>query len=104
MIKIKIIKLRFLIIFLIVVILPIIIKYLYYICTRFERIIILKEKFKNDKSFFDNGLLLVKDDKEKIFNVTNLFFKYDFNKEQDYKKLKMGRKFLVKGYGKILNI
>ena len=39
------------------------------------------------------------DSEDNIYNITNLFFKLDFNKEEDYKTLELGKKYFVKGYG-----
>ena len=97
--KITNINKTFALLFLFIVVLPISLKYLYYKLTEFEKVIYIKDKFKNDLSLFDNGLLFIKDDIDETYNVTNLFFKWDFNKEADYKKLEKNNKYLVKGYG-----
>jgi hypothetical protein len=94
------VKITFLKLFLIIVVIPIVVKYVYYKVTQFEKTVYVEDKFTNELSFYENGLLFIKDNDGNIFNVTNLFFKWDFNKEEDYKKLQKGRKYLVKGYGK----
>ena len=72
LIKIENVKLTFVKLFFIIVIVPIIFKYIYYKLTKFEKIVTVEEKFKNDLSFLENGLLFIKD-KNNVFNVTNLF-------------------------------
>ena len=93
------VKITFIKLFLIIVVIPIVVKYVYYKVTQFEKTVYVEDKFTNELSFYENGLLFIKDNEGNIFNVTNLFFKWDFNKEEDYKKLQKGRKYYVKGYG-----
>ena len=94
LIKIGNVKVTFLKLFFLIVLIPIILKYAYYKLTKFEEIVEVEDKYKNDLSFTENGLLFIKD-KNNVFNVTNLFFKWDFNKEEDYNKLEKGKKYFV---------
>ena len=76
--KITNINKTFALLFLFIVVLPTSLKYLHYKLTEFEKVIYIKDKFKNDLSLFDNGLLFIKDDSDETYNVTNLFFKMGF--------------------------
>ena len=89
-------KLCFLIIFV-----PICLKYLYYIKTKFEKTITISKKYKllNSENNDYDDILKIVDTNNNIYNITNLFFKLDFNKEDDYKLLEIGKKYHVKGYG-----
>ena len=87
--------------FIIFIILPLSLKYLYYKLTKFTIEITVKEKYKKYESSStdsDNSFFVV-DSNDNIFNVTNLFFKYDFNKLEDWNKLEPNKKYLVCGYG-----
>jgi len=87
--------------FFIIVIIPISIKYLYYLKTMFEIKITIKNKYKQFNSPDDDydDLLIIEDTNGYKYTVTNLFFKLDFNKEEDYKNFEVGKTYKVKGYG-----
>lgn len=88
--------------FIIIIILPISLKYIYYKLTKFTIEIVVKEKYRAFESKPDNdpnNSFFIKDINENEFNITNLFFKYDFNKLQDWKKLETGEKYIAYGYG-----
>jgi hypothetical protein len=95
------IKNAFLKFFIIIVIIPISIKYLYYLKTMFEITITIKNKYKqfNSPDHDYDDLLIIQDTNNNSYNVTNLFFKLDFNKEEDYKNFEIGKTYKVKGYG-----
>lgn len=84
-----------------IIVIPICLKYLYYTKTKFEKTITIKKKYKqlNSSDTDYDDILKVVDSEDNIYNVTNLFFKLDFNKEEDYKTLELGKKYFVKGYG-----
>lgn len=84
-----------------IIIIPICLKYLYYVKTKFEKTITIKKKYKhlNSPENDYDDILKVVDSENNIYNITNLFFKLDFNKEEDYKTLESGNKYFVKGYG-----
>lgn len=95
------IKFAFVKFFFIIIIIPLLIKYFYYKFTKFNIIITIKNKFKkfnSPDSDFDD-LLIIEDSFENFYNVTNLFFKLDFNKEDDFKSLEIGKTYKLKGYG-----
>jgi hypothetical protein len=87
--------------FFLIVIIPVSIKYLYYLKTMFEITITIKEKYKQfnspDNDYDD--LLIIEDTNGYKYTVTNLFFKLDFNKEEDYRNFEVGKTYKVKGYG-----
>ena len=87
--------------FFIIVIIPISIKYLYYLKTMFEIKITIKDKYKQfnspDNDYDD--LLIIEDTNGYKYIVTNIFFKLDFNKEEDYRNFEVGKTYKVKGYG-----
>ena len=87
--------------FIILIILPLSLKYLYYKLTKFTIEITVKEKYKKYESAStdSDNIFFVVDSNDNIFNVTNLFFKYDFNKLEDWNKLELSKKYLVCGYG-----
>jgi hypothetical protein len=89
--------------FLLIVVIPITIKYIYYITTRFETTITIKNKYKkfNSPEHDYDDLLIIEDTNGVSYYVTNLFFKLDFNKEEDYKNLEIGKTYKLKGYGNI---
>ena len=97
----KSIKNSFIKFFVFIIVIPIIIKYLYYVKTKFEITITIKDKYKNfnsqDNDYDD--LLIIVDTNNNKYNVTNLFFKLDFNKEEDYKNIEIGKTYRLKGYG-----
>ena len=97
----KNIKYSFVKFFILIVVIPIVIKYLYYLKTMFEITITIKNKYKqfNSPNNDYDDLLIIEDTNGDKYYVTNLFFKLDFNKEEDYKTLESGKKYFVKGYG-----
>ena len=98
---IKNVEITFLKLFILVICFPLIIKYIYYNSTHFTRIIDIKTKYKklnSDKFDFDD-ILIITDKNNVQFNVTNLFFKLDFNKRKDWQNLEIGKKYKINGYG-----
>jgi hypothetical protein len=57
-----------------------------------------QKKLNSSDTDYDD-ILKVVNNEDNIYNITNLFFKLDFNKEEDYKTLELGKKYFVKGYG-----
>lgn len=99
--KVTTVKETFIKLFTIIIIIPIVLKYIYFTVTSFETTLTVKNKYKKynspDNDYDD--LLIVTDNKNNKYNVTNLFFKFDFNKEEDWNMLKPNRSYKVKGYG-----
>ena len=97
----KNIKYSFFKFFVLIVVIPIVIKYLYYLKTMFEIKITIKDKYKqfNSPENDYDDLLIIQDTNGNKYNVTNLFFKLDFNKEEDYRNFEIGKTYKVKGYG-----
>ena len=93
--------------FIIIILIPIILKYIYIKFTMFETKITIKNKYKKynspDNDFDD--LLMVVDTDNNEYNITNLFFKLDFNKQNDWNQFNINNTYYVKGYGlKIQNM
>ena len=99
--KVTTVKETFIKLFTIIIIIPIVLKYIYFTVTSFETTLTVKNKYKKynspDNDYDD--LLIVTDNKNNKYNVTNLFFKFDFNKEEDWNMLKPNMSYKVKGYG-----
>ena len=98
---IKNIEITFFKLFIIIIVLPLMIKLIYYYFTHFTQIIEIKNKYKklnSDKFDFDD-ILIVTDKHNDNFNVTNLFFKLDFNKKKDWQNLEIGNTYKINGYG-----
>jgi hypothetical protein len=95
------VKDTFIKLFIIVVIIPITLKYIFVTLTKFETKITIQNKYKkyNTPDTDLDDLLIVVDNKNNEYNVTNLFFKFDFNKKDDWKRLKINKTYIVRGYG-----
>ena len=65
--------------------------------TEFEKEITIKEKYvaNNNNNFY---YYVISDD-NKIYNITDVWFKGEFNNADDYAKLNVGKTYRVKGYG-----
>ena len=76
------IKHSFIKFFILIIVIPIVIKYLYYLNTKFELTITIKNKYKqfNSPENDYDDLLIIEDTNNNKYTVTNLFFKLDFNK------------------------
>ena len=59
---------------------------------------IFGKQFNSPNNDYDD-LLIIQDTNGDKYYVTNLFFKLDFNKEEDYKNFEIGKTYKVKGYG-----
>ena len=96
------VKNTFIKLFIIIIIIPILLKYIYYKLTKFTIEIVVKEKYKifQSKAIDDtDNIFFIEDIDGRKFNITNLFFKYDFNKVEDWYKLEKGEKYIAYGYG-----
>jgi len=65
--------------------------------TEFEKEITIKEKYvaNNNNNFY---YYVISDD-NKIYNITDVWWKGEFNNADDYAKLNVGKTYRVKGYG-----
>jgi len=65
--------------------------------TEFEKEITIKEKYvaNNNNNFY---YYVISND-NKIYNITDVWFKGEFNNADDYAKLNVGKTYRVKGYG-----
>jgi len=65
--------------------------------TEFEKEITIKEKYVvNYKSNFNYYIISTEN---KIYNISNVWWKGDFNNAEDYAQLNVGKTYRVKGYG-----
>ena len=65
--------------------------------TKFEKIITIKDKYTRYRKRSSNYNLV--DTDGNVYKVGNLWFKFDFNRGNDYAKVDIGKKYKVKGYG-----
>ena len=65
--------------------------------TKFEKIITIEEKYTRYRKKASNYNVV--DTEGNIYKIDNLWFKFDYNRGDDYVKIKAGQKYKVKGYG-----
>ena len=65
--------------------------------TKFEKVITIEEKYTRYRSRGSNYNVV--DTEGNIYKIDNLWFKFDYNRGDDYVKIKAGQKYKVKGYG-----
>ena len=65
--------------------------------TKFEKIITIEEKYTRYRKKASNYNVV--DTEGNIYKIDNLWFKFDYNRGDDYVKIKVGKKYKVKGYG-----
>jgi hypothetical protein len=65
--------------------------------TKFEKVITIYEKYTRYRRKGSNYNLI--DTDGNIYQIDNLWFKFDYNRADDYAKLKEGKQYKVKGYG-----
>ena len=65
--------------------------------TKFEKVITIEEKYTRYRSRGSNYNVV--DTEGNIYKIDNLWFKFDYNRGDDYVKIKVGQKYKVKGYG-----
>ena len=88
----------FAIVFLLFLILSPIIFYYY---TSFEKDIVVKEKytFQTYNRYSSKPYYYVVSTDDVTYEIVNMWWKFDFNKINDYGKLDVGKTYRVKGYG-----
>ena len=82
-------------IFICLVIIYLITHIIYYNVTYFEKKITIKKKYQR----FQEESYMVVDNNNNIYNIDNLWWKFDFNKAEDWNLLKKNETYIVKGYG-----
>jgi hypothetical protein len=83
--------------FCIIVIIPMILSVILYYTTKFEKTITIKEKFTRYRRKGSNYNIV--DTDNNIYQIGNVWFKFDFNRAEDYTKLELNKTYKVKGYG-----
>lgn len=81
------------ILFFISLFLPVII----YSTTKYTKEITVKEKFQ--RFVKRSTKYLIVDENDTIYNMANIWWKFDYNKSDDWVRMKEGMKYKVKGYG-----
>ncbi len=84
-------------IFILSVVIGLITTIVLYNTSSFEKVVEVKEKYIRYRRRSSNYHVVDTDDN--IYQIGNLWFKGDFDRAEDYAKLKVGSKYKVKGYG-----
>ena len=87
----------YLIICIIILIIILVLPLILYFTSKFETEITISEKYIRYRRNSSNYNIV--DIKGVIYKIGNLWFKGDFNRADDYAKIKEGKTYLVKGYG-----
>ena len=87
----------YLILLAIIIILGLFYSLIVYQFTKFEKIITVDEKYTRYRRRSSNYNII--DTEGNIYQIDNLWFKFDYNRGNDYAKLKEGKQYKVKGYG-----
>ena len=74
-----------------------IIQFIIYTQTYFEKTITVKEKYTRYRRKSSNYNIV--DTEGTIYQIDNLWFKFDFNRANDYAQMEVGKTYNVKGYG-----
>ena len=79
------------------IIIPIIINLVLFHTNQFEKEIVVTEKYTRYRKKESNYNIV--DDNGIIYKIDNVWFKGDFNRAEEYAKIKENKKYTVKGYG-----
>ena len=90
-------KNKFNIIILLILLSSVIFNILLYYTTHFEKTITIKDKYTRYRRHGSNYNVV--DENNNIYQVGNVWFKFDFNRAEDYNKLEKGKKYKIEGYG-----
>ena len=71
--------------------------FMVYQFTKFEKVITVQEKYTRYRRRASNYNVV--DTDGNIYQIGNLWFKFDYNRGNDYAPLKEGKTYKVKGYG-----
>ena len=85
-----------LIFFLVILILSWCTQLIIYHYTKFEKVITIREKYTRYRKGSNYNIV---DTEGNIYQVDNLWFKFDYNRANDYAKIEEGKTYKVKGYG-----
>jgi hypothetical protein len=84
------------IVFIILVIFSLSISLILYKFTNFEKIIIVRDKYIRPTSGSNYNIV---DTDGNIYQIDNLWFRFDYNRAEDYAKIILNEKYIVNGYG-----
>jgi len=87
----------FIYLFIIIFIIFIILQILYYSLTKFTKTITIKDKYTNSNR--NTIIYTIVDSDNKIYNIENVWFLFDFNKGENYNMIKVNSTYVVSGYG-----
>ncbi len=68
-----------------------------YYATHFERVIVVKDKYMRHRRSASNYHVVDTDDN--IYRVVNVWFKGDFDRSDEFVRLRKGATYAVKGFG-----
>lgn len=89
-----------LIIFLLNIVIIILFRPIYFYSTKFEETITIKEKYQRVVGRTMKYLIVSENDTS--YNISNVWWKGDFNKADDWVELKVGKTYKIHGFGKRL--
>lgn len=84
--------------FLCIVLLIFIIHIIFYNATHFEKTISIKKTYLRTRGESGDWYMVV-DNEDNIYRVQNLWWKFDFNRAEDFNILEKNGSYKVKGYG-----
>ena len=84
-------------VFIIIFIIFTILQILYYSLTKFTKTITIKDKYTNSNR--NTIIYTIVDSDNKIYNIENVWFLFDFNKGENYNMIKVNSTYIVSGYG-----
>lgn len=87
----------FIYLFTIIFIIFTILQILYYSITKFTKTITIKDKYTNSNR--NTIIYTIVDSDNKIYNINNVWFLFDFNKGENYNMIKVNSTYIVSGYG-----
>ena len=88
---------KFNVILFILILAAIIFNIVLYYTTHFEKTITIKDKYTRYRRQGSNYHIV--DTDNNIYQVGNVWFKFNFNRAERYNKLEKGKKYKVEGYG-----
>tara|TARA_B110000027_G_C15839697_1_gene177869 strand:- start:48 stop:401 length:354 start_codon:yes stop_codon:yes gene_type:complete len=91
------IKNYYILVIIIILIIIFIIPLILYYTTHFEKKITIKDKYTRYRKGGSNYNIV--DMENNIYQIGNVWFKFDFNRAEDYNKLEKNKTYNIKGYG-----
>jgi len=83
--------------FIVIIILKLIISVILFYSTKFEQNITIKHKYIRYRSRGSNYNIV--DTNHNIYQIGNVWFKFDYNRAEDYERIEINKTYKVKGYG-----